>query len=154
MTLRRGLLATLAGLAGAAGLASVQARAEEAKDKQHRVSLQMDESRADLMNLALGNIANLAQFYASKNEAVAVEIVAYGPGLAMLRADASPVAARIEALAESVPNLVLSACANTIRAVEKTEGKPVELIPRARIVPSGIVRLVELQEQGWSYIRV
>jgi intracellular sulfur oxidation DsrE/DsrF family protein len=153
MTYRRRLIATLAALAGAAGLAPAGARAEEGKAAQHHAALQVDENRADLMNLVLNNVANIAQHYADKGEAVALEIVAFGPGLTMLRADTSPVKARIDALAERMPHVVFSACENTMRAVEKAEGKPVQLIPQARTVPAGVVRLIELQEQGWSYIR-
>jgi len=38
-------------------------------------------------------------------------------------------------------------------ANEKAEGKPIKLIPEAVVVPAGIVRLMERQEEGWSYIR-
>ena len=37
--------------------------------------------------------------------------------------------------------------------MEKAEGKEVTLIPEATIVPAGVVRLLELQEQGWAYMR-
>jgi intracellular sulfur oxidation DsrE/DsrF family protein len=37
--------------------------------------------------------------------------------------------------------------------MEKEEGRTLAFIPGATIVPSGVVRLMELQEQGWSYIR-
>lgn len=153
MTYRRKLIATMATLAGAAGLAPAGARAGDGTTGEHRVAVQMDENRADLMTLVLNNVANIAQHYADKGEAVALEIVAFGPGLNMLRADTSPVKARIDALTERLPHLVFSACENTMRAVEKAEGKPVQLIPQARTVPAGVVRLIDLQEQGWSYIR-
>ena len=37
--------------------------------------------------------------------------------------------------------------------MEKSEGKPIPILPQATTVPSGVVRLMQLQEQGWSYIR-
>jgi uncharacterized protein len=49
--------------------------------------------------------------------------------------------------------VTFAACNNTKHAMEKAEGKEVPLIPEATIVPSGVVRLVELQEQGWAYVR-
>ncbi len=153
MTYRRRLIATVATLAGAAGLAPAEARAAEGKTLQHRAAMQVDDSRAEVMNLALNNVSAIMRYYADKGEEVVLELVAFGPGLAMLRADASPVAARIASLAEGTPHLVFSACENTMRAVERAEGKAVTLIPQARTVPSGVVRLIELQEQGWSYIR-
>lgn len=46
-----------------------------------------------------------------------------------------------------------SACNNTKQSMEKTEGKAISVVPDATIVPSGVVRIMELQEQGWSYVR-
>jgi uncharacterized protein len=37
--------------------------------------------------------------------------------------------------------------------MEKTEGHAIAILPDATIVPSGVIRLMELQEQGWSYVR-
>jgi intracellular sulfur oxidation DsrE/DsrF family protein len=37
--------------------------------------------------------------------------------------------------------------------MEKTEGKAISVVSDATIVPSGVVRIMELQEQGWSYVR-
>jgi intracellular sulfur oxidation DsrE/DsrF family protein len=37
--------------------------------------------------------------------------------------------------------------------MEKKEGHAISILPEATIVPSGVVRLMELQEQGWSYVR-
>ncbi len=37
--------------------------------------------------------------------------------------------------------------------MEKAEGHPIPLLPQATIVPSGVVQIMERQEQGWSYVR-
>jgi len=71
----------------------------------------------------------------------------------MLRADTSPVKDRIKEIAETTPAIRFSACANTKAAMEKSEGHPITIVPQATVVPSGVVRLSQLQEQGWSYIR-
>lgn len=107
------------------------------------------------MNLVLNNVSNLIEYYRGKGEGVQVEVVAYGPGLNMLREDTSPVEDRIKRIKEfSFPDSVrFSACNNTKQAMEKREGHPIAIIPEATIVPSGVVRLTELQERGWSYIR-
>jgi hypothetical protein len=86
---------------------------------------------------------------------VNVDIVAYGPGLHMLRADTSPVRDRIKQLKDmAFPGKVqFSACNNTKQGMEKTEGHAISIVPDASIVPSGVVHLMELQEQGWSYVR-
>jgi uncharacterized protein len=84
-----------------------------------------------------------------------VDLVTYGPGLHMLRDDTSPVKDRIKQLkATAFPSTVqFSACNNTKENMEKKEGKPVSIVADAVIVPSGVVHLMELQEQGWSYLR-
>ncbi len=122
--------------------------------KTHRVTMQVSSREGGLFDLALNNAVNLARGYGDLGEKVEVEIVAYGPGLHMLRADTSPVTARIGSIADSVPGIVLSACGNTIKAMEKAEGHVLELLPNVGVVPAGVVRLVALQEVGWSYLRV
>ena len=69
--------------------------------------------------------------------------------------DTSPVKDRLKKLKElAFPSAVqFSACANTKQGMEKTEGKEVPILSEATLVPSGVVRLMELQEKGWSYIR-
>jgi intracellular sulfur oxidation DsrE/DsrF family protein len=107
------------------------------------------------MNLALNNANNVMKYYRSKNEDVEIEIVAYGPGLHMLREDTSPVKDRIAQMASaSFPaKVAFSACNNTKEGMEKREGHAITIVPQATLVPAGVVRLMELQEQGWSYVR-
>ncbi|MDB5484213.1 MAG: hypothetical protein JWR29_117 [Tardiphaga sp.] len=126
-----------------------------ADPKEHRVSIQIDQNDPEVMNLALNNATNIMEQYKSKGEIVQIELVTYGPGLHMLRADTSPVKDRIKQIADtSFPSSIkFSACGNTKDGMEKREGKAITIIAQAEIVPSGAVRLIELQEQGWSYLR-
>jgi len=73
----------------------------------------------------------------------------------MLRQDKSPVKDRMKRIKEgSFPSsLTYSACHNTMMKMEKKEGHAIPIVPEARIVPGGVVRLTELQEEGWAYIR-
>jgi len=137
----------------AAGLLAVNgAHAETAK---HRVVIQVDQNDADVMNMALNNAKNVIEYYSDKHEDVDVEVVAYGPGLHMLREDTSPVKDRIKQLKDvSFPSkIAFSACNNTKQGMEKREGHPIPIISQAGIVPAGVVRIMELQEQGYSYVR-
>jgi len=131
------------------------ASAIAADTKPHRVAIQVNQNDPQVMNLALNNATNVLEYYRGKNEEVEVDIVTYGPGLHMLRADTSPVQDRIKRLKEmAFPGKVqFSACNNTKQGMEKTEGHAISIVPDATIVPSGVVRLMELQEQGWSYVR-
>ena len=71
----------------------------------------------------------------------------------MLRNDTSPVKARIEALALSSPEISFKACGNTRENMSKVEDKEIPLISEAKVVKSGVVRVMELQEQGWTYVK-
>jgi uncharacterized protein len=123
--------------------------------KSHRVAIQVDQNDPQVMNLALNNATNVIEYYRAKNEDVEVDIVTYGPGLHMLRADTSPVQDRIKRLKDlAFPGKIqFSACNNTKQGMEKAEGHAISVLSDATIVPSGVVRLMELQEQGWSYVR-
>jgi hypothetical protein len=127
--------------------------AAPAAAKTHRLVLQVNGNDPALMNLALNNAANVAQYYKDKGEKVDIEIVTFGPGLHMLRADTSPVKDRVKSMAERIPTLSFMACGNTQANMTKAESKDVPLIAEAKVVPSGVVRVMELQEQGWSYVR-
>lgn len=119
----------------------------------HRLVIHVDVNDPAVMNLALNNVSNVAQHYSDLNQKVEIEVVAYGPGLHMLRDDTSPVKGRIKAMSETTPDLTFSACGNTRENMTKNEAKDVPLISQAKITKSGVVRLMELQEQGWSYLR-
>lgn len=142
-------------LATAALLSIALASSALAGEAKHRLAIHVDQNDAQVMNLALNNATNVIEFYRAKNEDVDIDIVTYGPGLHMLRADTSPVKDRLKRLKELAfpANVQFSACTNTKQGMEKTEGKEVPIVSEAALVPSGVVRLMELQEKGWSYIR-
>lgn len=119
----------------------------------HRLAVQVDVNDPVVMNLALNNVNNLAQYYAALGEKVNIEVIAFGPGLHMLRDDTSPVKARIKSMIETTPYLAFSACGNTRENMAKNEAKDIPLLSEAKLVKSGVVRLMELQERGWSYLR-
>ena len=121
--------------------------------KSHRLAIHVDQNDPAVMNLALNNAVNVVQNYSAAHEEVEIEIVAYGPRLHMLRDDTSPVKARVKSISESMPNVVFTACGNTSDAMKKAEGKDIPLVSQAKVVPAGVVRLMELQEKGWSYVR-
>jgi intracellular sulfur oxidation DsrE/DsrF family protein len=126
-----------------------------AEGKTHHIAVHVDQNDPQVMNMALNNVTNVIEYYRARNEDVEIDIVAYGPGLHMLRADTSPVQDRIKHLKEiaSPGKIQFSACNNTKMGMEKTEGHAIAILPDATIVPSGVIRLMELQEQGWSYVR-
>jgi uncharacterized protein len=126
-----------------------------ADGKTHHIAIQIDQNDPQLMNLVLNNATNVIEYYRDKQEDVEIDIVAFGPGLHMLRADTSPVQDRVKRLEDmAFPGKIqFSACDNTRKGMEKAEGHPIPIVTDATIVPSGVVHLMELQEQGWSYVR-
>jgi hypothetical protein len=150
-----------AAMAGAAALlvsmavfvpGDAAARAPAAK-KQHHLILQVNTNDPATMNLALNNAANVVQYYGDLSEKVKVEVVAFGPGLHMLREDTSPVKARIETIALSSPEVSFKACGNTRDNMRKAESKDIPLIPQARLVKSGVVHIMEREEDGWTSVK-
>jgi intracellular sulfur oxidation DsrE/DsrF family protein len=127
-----------------------------AADKPHRLALQISDDAPEKMNAVLNVAGNVARYYSGKGEEIEIRIVAFNAGLNMLRTDRSPVLARLKSISESLPNVVLEACSNTRQNMARHEGKKPEEIPlfaTAKLVPSGVVSLIELSEQGWTVLR-
>jgi intracellular sulfur oxidation DsrE/DsrF family protein len=133
-------------------LASTQTEQSVAK-KPHRLVLQVNSNDPATMNLALNNATNVEQYYKDLGEKVEIEIVTFSAGLHMLRDDTSPVKDRIKAIAEKMPSISFKACGNTQENMAKAESKKIPLVSQAAVVKSGVVRVLELQEEGWAYVR-
>ena len=115
--------------------------------KQHVVIQVSGDSPAKWM-LVLNNAKNLLDYFGA--EQVQVVIVAYGPGLKMFF-DQSPDAKYIASLdAEGVE---FDACHNTYEAMTKAMGQAPKLVPEAVMVPAGVVRIMQLEQHGFQYIR-
>ena len=127
--------------------------AASAADQEHRLILQVNTNDPAAMNLALNNAMNVTQHYKELGEKVEIEVITFGPGLHMLRDDTSPVKARIETMALSTPEISFKACGNTQENMHKAENKDIPIVPQAQVVKSGVVRILELEEQGWTYVK-
>jgi intracellular sulfur oxidation DsrE/DsrF family protein len=142
-----------AAIRSALTLAAALTAAAAAAQEPARVAIHVDEENVSTMNMALNNAANIIAHYESVGRPVQVEIVAYGPGLHMLREDTSPVKDRIAVMSLEHEGLAFSACLNTVQNMQQKEQVDVPLVSEAVITPSGAVRLMELQEAGWTYLR-
>lgn len=118
------------------------------------IVFQVNSDDAKLMNLVLNNVENVASAYAAEGKKAEIEVVAYGPGLTMLTAK-SPVAARIQNMSSSNENVSFAACGNTMKKMEKKSGKPVQLLEFSsiKVVPAGVVHIVDRQAEGWAYVK-
>ena len=120
------------------------AQAQQASTRG-RVVMQVSDNDPAKWNLALNNAKNIQTDLGAAN--VDVEIVAYGPGINMLKAD-SVVGNRIdEALGAGVK---VVACENTMRNQKLAKQ---DMLPKVDYVAAGVVELMQKQQQGWAYIR-
>ncbi len=115
---------------------------------KHHAVLQVSQDDPALWNLALNNAANMLQFFGE--DKIQIVVVAYGPGLKMLFKD-SPVAKRLQAL--DAQGVEFDACNVTLMGMTKQLGHTPELAPEAVLVPGGIVRIMQLEQHGYDYIK-
>jgi intracellular sulfur oxidation DsrE/DsrF family protein len=134
-------------------LAGMHTASSQNTPKLHKMVIQVSREDTEGMNLALGNALNAKKLYDTRGEQFQVEIVAYGPGITMFREDKSPVKERLAEVKKEIPGIVYSMCGNAKAAAERREGHEVVPIAGVGVVPAGIVRVAELQEQGYVYIR-
>ena len=141
-------------LAFAASILPASAQAPKVDDT-FKVALHVDDNDAAKMNLTLNNVQNILADMKRAGRKVEIQVVTYGPGLNMFRDDTSPanVKARIQEISLAHANVTFAACGNTQANMSKAEKKEIKLISEAKLVPSGVVHLVELQRQGYAYVK-
>ena len=131
-------------LALAASIVPGFVAAQEAPTRT-RVVVQVSDADPVRWNLALNNVRNLQDDLGAAN--VTVEIVAYGPGIAMLKFDA-PTNSRVT---EAIKNgVAVQACENTMRNQKLVRA---DMHPNVTYVPAGVVQIIQRQQQGWAYLR-
>jgi len=143
-TLSKRSLLLAGGAAVLAAVIPVAARAQ-AKPVQNRALFQVTDNDPARWNMILNNMVNLKEGVGSED--VEIELVAYGPGILMLKAD-SPVKHRIADAMKSGDRV--NACQNTMNGMKFT---PSDMQPEIGYVPSGVVEVMKKQQQGWAYIR-
>lgn len=124
------------------------AQAEDSADARHRLVIQVSSDDAQSHDNALRNAVNLQNALGAGN--IEIEIVAYGPGVTLMT-EAGDKAMRITELIST--GVRFSACGNTLRDLREASGTNFPLVVGVREVPAGVVRIIELQEQGYTYIR-
>jgi intracellular sulfur oxidation DsrE/DsrF family protein len=123
---------------------AVPAHAQEAPMRA-RVVVQVSDNDPAKWNLALNNAKNLQADLGASN--VDIEIVAYGPGINMLKADSVAGNRVDEAVGAGV---AVVACENTMRNQKLARE---DMLPKVGYVMAGVVELMQKQQQGWAYIR-
>lgn len=119
--------------------------AKQAELPAHKLVIQVSDAEPARWNLALNNAKNVQTGLGANN--VAIEIVAYGPGIGMLKADAT-IGNRVrDAMASGIQVI---ACENTMTSQKIRKD---DMLAGIGYVPAGVVELMQRQQQGWAYIR-
>jgi len=114
----------------------------------NKLVIQVSTDDPRTQKIALNNAVNLQKLYGMDN--VQIEIVAYGPGLGLMTKK-SKQADRVTSLA--MQDITFSACSNTMNKLKKKTGKMPVLLEGVQSVNAGVARIMELQQQGYAYIR-
>jgi intracellular sulfur oxidation DsrE/DsrF family protein len=114
-------------------------------DGRQRVVIQVSDNDPGKWNLALNNARNVQADLGMDN--VDVEVVAYGPGLPMLRKE-SAVAQRIASASSQGVSVI--ACENTMK---NTKVDRDQILPGVAFVDAGVVHIMKRQREGWAYVR-
>lgn len=116
-----------------------------AADKPHKVVFQVSDADPGKWNLALNNARNVQKDLGK--DKVAIEIVAYGPGIGMLKMDSVAGNRVTQALSDGVS---VVACENTMNAQKLARA---DMLKDIGYVPAGVTTLMQRQKEGYSYIR-
>ena len=137
--------ALAAALLAAAISLSPQAALAQSAAGRHQVVSQVSDNDPGKWNLALNNARNVQVDLGMDN--VDVEVVAYGPGLAMLRTE-SAVAQRIQSASSQGVGVI--ACENTMK---NTKVDRAQILGGVKFVDAGVVHIMKRQREGWGYVR-
>lgn len=140
---RRTFLAAAASSAVVSLLPLAASAQQEAK--KTRVVVQVSEADPARWNLVLNNVRNLQNDLGAAN--VTIEVVAYGPGIGMLKLDAVSNSRVSEAIKAGVQ---VAACENTMRNQKLVRA---DMHPDVSYVSAGVVEIVKRQQEGWAYLR-
>ena len=110
-----------------------------------KVVIQVSTNDPATWNLALNNAKNIQKDLGKDN--ADIEIVAFGPGISMLKEE-SEVANRIVEAVDS--GVQVMACQNTMRNQKLNKE---DMNGKVGYVPSGVVEIIQRQQQGYAYLR-
>ena len=141
------------GFAMLAAMVPSLARAEQAPlpDKpfaEHRIALQLSDNDPKKQSLVISVAYNLLKFY--DPDKVAIEVVAFGPGIELLRPDNGN-----RKLVESLvaQGVRFDVCLNTVDSIERETGHRPDIIPVATPVQVGVGQILSLTENGYTLVR-
>ena len=142
---------TIAALLIAAAAPDIRAQQAQLQDKpfaEHKIVLQLSDNDPKKQGLVISVANNLMKFY--DPDKVAVEIVAFGPGIDLLRPE-NPNRKLVESLVAQGARVDI--CLNTVDTLERDTGKRPEYISAATPVQVGVAQILLLTENGYTLVR-
>jgi len=122
-------------------------------DSARQIVMHVNFRDDERYGFVLNNVENICDYYRERGNALELRVVCHGPGLHLLRSDTSPVRERLLKICAERAELGLYACGNTLERMTRAEGKRPELIEPVKTVDAGLPEIVELQVQGWCYLK-
>ena len=115
---------------------------------EHRIALQLSDNDPKKQSLVISVAYNLLKLY--DPDKVAIEVVAFGPGIDLLRPDNAN-----RKLVESLvaQGVRFDVCLNTVDTIERETGKRPEIIAAATPVQVGVGQILSLTENGYTLVR-
>ena len=147
-TTARGLVAALLIALAAHDVRAQQAPLQDKPFAEHKIVLQLSDNDPKKQGLVISVASNLMKFY--DPDKVAVEIVAFGPGIDLLRPE-NPNRKLVESLVAQGARVDI--CLNTVDTLERDTGKRPEYISAATPVQVGVAQILLLTENGYTLVR-
>jgi intracellular sulfur oxidation DsrE/DsrF family protein len=144
----RALVAALAVTAFSSNAGAQQAPLQDKPFAEHKVVLQLSDNDPKKQGLVISVANNLLKFY--DPDKVAIEVVAFGPGIDLLRPE-NPYRKAVESLVAQ--GVRVDICINTVDTIERESGKRPEFIAAATPVQVGVGQILFLAENGYTLVK-
>jgi len=115
---------------------------------EHHLVLQLSDDDAKKQSLVISVANNLLKFYGP--DRIAIEVVTFGPGIALVRAD-SPNRQYVDSLVAQ--GVKFDVCMNTVNTIKRETGHAPPLNPNAKPVETGVAEILTLTENGYTLVR-
>ncbi len=136
-------------LFAASGMATAQnAPASDKPFADHHIALQLSDSDPKKETIVISIAYNLLKFYGP--DKIAIEVVTFGPGVDLLRADNAN-RQRIDSLVAQ--GVKFDVCDNTLETIERETGHRPALNPNAVEVVASVAQLLALAEKNYTIVR-
>jgi intracellular sulfur oxidation DsrE/DsrF family protein len=149
--LHAGVRAAIAGLLAVIFASAASAQQVPLQDKpfaEHKLVLQLSDGDPRKQALVISVANNLLKHY--DPDKVAIEVVAFGPGIDLLRSESSSRKQVESLIAQGVR---FDVCLNTVDTLERESGRRPEIIPSATPVQVGVAQILFLTENGYTLVR-